>query len=399
MKLPPVSICPFCKGKHELPIPKHCKVFLQRGTDRKLNQKFSKDFSGPSTSVFVGRYGYPNVNIGPSGVLDHELAGSIDNPSEWITMDYTNVIEMRSFLLRSKTSQGIYSKERVVQDSQLLSMASKPTEVEMNFRKKPNFNLSFSNVIQPMGPTAELEKLSLTENPKIARKVDYIVSDELKASDQAGNLYEEGLDIYKITSILSSGTLGLKQKLVPTRWSITATDDIVAKNLLPEVRCFKSLDTFKVFEAEHFDNHFVIVLAPGKWEFENFEAWAPGSNWEAYTDSLVIEEYEPHEGRTKYAEKQAGGYYAARLPAVEYLHSIRKQARVLSFREISEGYSVPLGVWVVRETVRQAFKKKPLEFSTMEEVLKYAESRLKVPMQVYKKKSALLQQRRLVDFS
>ena len=146
------------------------------------------------------------------------------------------------------------------------------------------------------------------------------------------------------------------------------------------------------------DNSFTILLMPGYWEFENFEAWAPGSNWSAQTQAKIIPEYEPYHGRTAYAESQAGGYYASRISVVRYLEKIRKQARAVVFREVSEGYSVPLGVWVVRETSANAFKQKPHIFDTKKEALDYINPKLKVPLNQYTKQSKILSQRTLADF-
>ena len=63
-----------------------------------------------------------------------------------------------------------------------------------------------------------VERMHVTDNPKIPKQVDRIVSDELKAVEAAHGLYELGLDVYKVTTILSSGALGLRgaQKMVPT---------------------------------------------------------------------------------------------------------------------------------------------------------------------------------------
>ncbi|MFB6077089.1 MAG: hypothetical protein ABEK12_03090, partial [Candidatus Nanohaloarchaea archaeon] len=56
-----------------------------------------------------------------------------------------------------------------------------------------------------------------------------------------------------------------------------------------------------------------------------------------------------------YVDETAGGYYAARLGPLEYLDDIGRQAKVLIIREVTDDYWAPLGVWVVRETVRGAF--------------------------------------------
>ena len=61
-------------------------------------------------------------------------------------------------------------------------------------------------------------------------------------------------------------------------------------------------------------------------------------------------------GRTHYADNITGAYYSARKEIEEFLVKEHRQARAAVFREVSGGYVVPLGVWVIRETVRNAFQ-------------------------------------------
>jgi hypothetical protein len=372
-----------------------CPILSRSGNKNKITVK--NDFFGPSTSIFVGRIGYPDVGVGPMAALDEIRA---DEPSAWFGTDYSKIIDMRMSMLRSRQRENIFSKNSFIDNVQELALASRPTDVEMNFSKTSLQKVSFSFIVQPMGPTADIKKLDIAGNTKIEAGVERIVNDDLRAAEAGMALYGRGADVYKIMTILSSGVLGHEKnrKLVPTRWSITAVDDIITKGLLDEIRTFDSINDFLVFEARYLDNHFVIIIMPGAWEFENFEAWAPGSSWSFNIKKTeMVEEYEPFHGRKSYAEKQAGGYYAARLAAAEYLHNIRRQARVFSIREISEGYVVPLGVWVVRETARNAFKNRK-KFTTLAEALGYMKTRLRNNMDEYMKRSVIFRQKRLWDY-
>jgi hypothetical protein len=61
------------------------------------------------------------------------------------------------------------------------------------------------------------------------------------------------------------------------------------------------------------------------------------------------------EGMTKKGYSPiSGAYYSARLAAGEYLRSIRRCARVIVIRSISNDYWAPLGTWVIREATRKA---------------------------------------------
>ena len=391
-------LCVICKGKG-LCGNKRCPLITRIQIKPKIEKSVSIEFFGPSISVFVGRVGYPNINIGPLGAI--EFKRDLDNPNSWFGKDYSEIIELRSYTLRSKYIQNVYSKSIFIEKIQELALSSKPVDIEMYFKRKPVMKLSFSDIIQPMGPSATLKKLRITENPKIQNKVEKIINDEIKTSEACFLLYKKGEDVYKITTILSSGVLGLKEnkKLVPTRWSITCIDDIIAKNLIEKIKEYPSINQYLVYSSEYLFNHFEILLIPGKWEYENFEAWAPGSFWSKNLKKpMIVEEYESFKGRTSYADKEGGGYYAARLGVVEGLNKIKKQAKVVVFREVYEGYTIPLGVWVVRETVRNAFKNKPKRFEDLKSALNYINLKLKLPLKEYIKKSKILQQKRLIDF-
>jgi hypothetical protein len=393
------NLCLQCKGGKALCGHSICPLLSKIEFIPKISEQMNKtEFFGPSTSVFVGHVNYPRVYVGPIGALGFK--DKIDAPETWFGMEYNSIIEMRSMTLRSKSIEHVKSKSNFVEDNQLLAMSVKPTDVEMNFRRKPVYKFSFSDVTQPMGPSAPIEKLKIIDNPKIPQKVDYIVGDELKAVEQVNMLYNE-VNIYQIMNILSSGSLGKDeaQKMVPTRWGITAIDDMLAKSMMQRIRDYPQVKNFRVYESQYLDNHFMILFMPGKWEYENFESWAPGSTWAQQAKEMqVIEEYEPFEGRTTYADKEGGGYYAARFGVCEALDAMKKQARVIVFREISEGYVIPVGVWQVRENVRNAMTNLPKEFTTMDEAINYIGAKTRVPILTYKEESKILKQKRIFDF-
>ena len=65
------------------------------------------------------------------------------------------------------------------------------------------------------------------------------------------------------------------------------------------------------------------------------------------------------------------------MSSCQKLSQIKRQASVLIIRSITGEYAVPLGVWVVREGTRKALENKPIEFSSRELMLKYAQSLIK----------------------
>jgi hypothetical protein len=399
----PARSCLICKGARALCGLQKCPVLTRFSVKNAIFPKLKEDFFGQATSVFIGRHNYPNVFIGPLAPLTGENARVIDSPSSWFGMDYSAIIGMRSALLRSKSMANVLSvsSSRIVSDLQEIALASRPPDVEMHFKGVPVYRVSFSDVVQPMGPSATLKKLSVTENIHVERHVERIVSDEMPARQAGFQLYRSGEDVYRIGTILSSGALGMedRKRLVPTRWSITASQTMVADMLIGEIKQLPEVNEFRVYSSSYLDNHFEILLMPGKWEFENFEAWAPGTPWSMGAKKAeVLAEYEPNGGRTTYAELQGGGFYASRLGVAEGLKGLGRQARVAVFREVHEGYVVPLGVWQVLENVRNAFRQPSVRFGTKEESLGYIGKRLRLPLSEYIRQSVILRQKRLHDF-
>lgn len=402
-KLRPMSreLCLSCKGGRLLCGYPSCPLLARISSRKPFQGKLELNTFGPSPSIFVGWKGYPCVSIGPLVSLEPETCGQSDDPSCWYGSDYDEIIRLRSSLVRTKSPQGVRDRTKISSAAQEIAMSVRPTDTEVLFEKKPRFSLSFSPVSQPMGPSGTIKKMELAENTKIPRRVEYVVNDEIKATDAASSLFDMGFDVYYINRVLSSGAMGLEEnkKLVPTRWSITATDDMLGKALTKEIRDYPSINGFQVFSNTYLDNHFEVLLMPRRWEYELFEAWAPDTLWTMGLEKPAINaESEGFWGRTAYASQEGGGYYAARLPVLEHLSRTKRQAGAVIFREIYEGYIVPVGVWEVRENVRQAFKGRPRKFNTMKSALGDISARLRIPLSEYLGRSQLLRQRRIDEY-
>ncbi|MGC9200969.1 MAG: Nre family DNA repair protein, partial [Candidatus Aenigmatarchaeota archaeon] len=73
----------------------------------------------------------------------------------------------------------------------------------------------------------------------------------------------------------------------------------------------------------------------------------------------------------------------------EKLFEERRQAGVLILREIHSNY-IPVGVWNVRETVRNMLKEKPEVFDSLEKSLSYISSKLEIPLKIWIENSKIL---------
>ncbi len=393
------SLCITCKGGRMLCGQRFCPL-IPKAWDGGIEKKLSKDMFGPSTSVFVGWNGYPSVNVGPMTALDGGSPDILDNPGAWYGKPVEEIVSMRSMLVRGRQKRPVFDRSKFVGGLQELALSVRPVDVESHYKKAPEFGMSFSPVHQPMGATGDLRRFKITENTVIPRKVDYVISDDLTSTEQVTKLFDGRFDVYYLTNVLASGALGSEdaRKMVPTRWSITAVDDMLARELIGRMRGFQEVSSVQVFENTYMDNHFEVLLLPGAWEFELFEAWSANAIWGNAQGVEVVAEHELNRGRKDYAYNEGGGYYAARFAVAEALASMGRQARCVVFREVYDSYVMPVGVWEVRENVRAAMAKKPKTFGSLGEALNDIKTRLNLPLSKYLRKSTILRQTRLTDY-
>lgn len=337
-----------------------------------------KDFQGSSPSPFIGRFGYPYVNVGfLSPPEAKENSWEYDAPRYWSQHNYDipKIIGFRSELINSNKRAFIKGQGKTLEISREIGMSSLPVDLEVNLEDKPKFRLNTDSYMAPQGPNAKLKKATITANPKVHTKVDKVVSDtDLKATEAIEYLYKNNFDENFLSRLLSVGTLGIKKnrKLVPTRWSITASDDMIGKKIISEIKDYKESD-YQLFFGSYLGNYYLILLFPDVWSYELFETYLPNVSWNQTTDIQYTTDYESYTGRKYYAENCAGGYYSVRLPIAEHLKKMKKQASVLAIRIITGEYAAPLGVWVTREAARKAMKSAPLNFSDKKLMLDYAD--------------------------
>jgi len=360
-----------------------CPLIAKSEAAFKIKERLGKeDFFGSAPAPFIGHYGYPNLNVGILSLQENKLdAWLYDAPKYWAQHNYQiqQIIEFRSELVNSRFKAHIKDFNKMLEIEQEIGMASHPVDVEINLDKKPHFRFSSDPYTAPMGPNAKLKKAKITENPKIHTKVDKVVGDtDLKAANAITYLYEHEFDENFLTKLLSVGSLGLKhnRKLVPTRWSITATDDMLGKHLWNEIRQYPEADYQAYFDS-YLGNYYLFLFFPEKWSYELFEMYTPKASWNQTDELQFTTDYETYNGRKDYAENCAGGYYTVRLAILEKLKQLKRQASVLVLRFITGEYAVPLGVWVTREASRSALKNKPLIFSSKELMLRYASALIK----------------------
>ena len=243
-------------------------------------------------------------------------------------------------------------------------MSLKPTDLEINLIKKPNYIKEDDKITMPIRIVAPLKNIRITENTKIHTKIDKVFSDtDLKAGEAINYLYNNEFGEQFLQQLLSIGILGLKKnrRLMPTRWSITATDDIIGKELIKEIKNYNKIEDCRLFFDNYLGNYYFILLMPELFGYELFEYSMRHSQIkEEWTD------FEDYFGRKDYASNSVGGYYSVRLSVLEYLKQIKRQASVFIVRFETEEYWANLGVWVTRNCSRRAMNNQSISFYSKE---------------------------------
>ncbi|MEM0343114.1 MAG: Nre family DNA repair protein [Thermoplasmata archaeon] len=400
------SRCVYCKGSKMLCGKDRCPVisrFYSASRARERIDRLDLDGSTPP-SVFVGRFGYPKVAVGPMIPPFHGNTSLMDTPERWLGLGIEDIIDFRSNLVRGMRPVGVHdveSSDRIVARTREIALARDPSEAVAEFERKPVGRLAVDDDVQPFGPSAPLRRFDVS-NFKFDHRLEKAFYDtDLRARDAVVELYRSGALISQIQRAFSVGAFGVgkRRRFVPTRWSITAVDSNIGLHMLETTKTFPTIDEYRVYETVSLDNRWAILMMPTTWRYELIEAWYPKTVWNPFSNRIAIMgDHEYYEGRTTYASI-GGCYYAARMAVNELLQRERRQAGVTILREAHPGYILPVGVWNVRENVRAALRTQPHKFGTLKEALAHISSIMDIPVSRWIRNSSLLKdalyQRRL----
>lgn len=382
------KLCILCRGRMLCNLP-YCPMLS--GYRLKVDFSLEEIFGSSPPSLFVGRANYPKVRVCPAvpplvGDTTH-----YDKPELWADMSIERILDFRYSLIYGQFVADVRNpSSREAEKIQEISLYEKPVEIEVLFEKPPSPKVFFDDSTPPMGPSAPAKDVRICSTPRAPKVVEEVYeSTDLGAFEAMKLLYEKGIAISHIQKLLSAGALGIRRKLVPTRWAITAVDDTISKQLIEELKNFEPLDHYRVFLLEEKQNLFMVILTPNSWCFEWGEAWFPQTTWNYGSEVCVETDWEDLRGRKSYASL-GGCYYASRLATAEYLCRIKRQAGAILWREIYPGFKIPIGVWFVREMLRKCFKQSYEDFNTLEEALEHLKGFSRVGIEEWVKKSKLI---------
>jgi len=375
---------------------------------KKNSHEISSDIMIGSTppSLFVGQYGYPNVRIGPMISSQCNDTTILAKTELWAGRKLEEIAGYRlSLVLGTKSINVRDTSGRFVRDLQVLAMSKSPAESEAVFEKNrlidtdlmKEYCIDFG--ITPFGPTAPLKAFKIGSFSTDQRIEKAYCDSDLPAVDAIMKLYLNGVETSVVERVLSLGMLGLKKKrkLVPTRWSISATDDMISSTLAKKIEANSIIDYFEVTRYSHLANDYSVILIPEEvWRFEMLESW--------FSTTGQISRSGDYEYARKFQHNPtiAGSFFASRLAVAEHLAHRQKRAAAIVLREIHPEYVIPLGVWQIREGVRESLKRPPQKFETLDCALSYACSNMSTSKNEVERQSRLWRvlktQTRISDF-
>jgi DNA repair protein NreA len=394
---PPAWMCLQCRGAKLLCGKPRCPIIVKAQAMAKQGQSLATDQVNGSSppGVFVGRLGYPRVSIGPMVPPRYGDTTVLDTPEEWLGKPIEQILDYRYSLVRGNARAKVEDARdpgRFLSSLHELAMASRPVDTELKLTKAPRRFLTLSEDTQPYGPSAPLDRFKIA-NPTVDRRIETAYYDrDLKATDAMDALYSKGVLVTRIQRALSLGMLGDggRRRIVPTRWSITAVDSTISLGLVDRVKHRPTIDQYRVYSFRAYDNLYVALMLPEHWRFEWIEAWFPNTTWNQFTTTpYMIGDYEEYFGRTKYA-RVGGCYYSTRLAVAEALEREGRQAAAIVLRETYPGFLMPLGVWNVRESIRELMKQPFERHETFRGAVDSALSKMVIPKTRWARESVLI---------
>ena len=145
------------------------------------------DGSSPP-SIFVGRYGYPKVRIGPMIPPLHGDTTILDRTELWPGKSLEEIKSYRMSLVLGTKDFNIHdTSSRYLENMQELSMSEKPVETEATFEKKPTADVKMQKEFRldyegpPFGPNAPLRSFKVSSHSVDKRSESVYIDTDLRA--------------------------------------------------------------------------------------------------------------------------------------------------------------------------------------------------------------------------
>lgn len=322
---------------------------------KKFQSEFkpSDEIEGFASSAIVGEKNYPNLKI--NNISNFNKENSFFNTSNIIKKDYSKIIKLKARNVLGTTNEigrgDVRGKSRINEEMKNIYKSKKEIEFSSKFENELKFNKVLVNKVSGiMGSKNELISLTSNENISTSKQIEKYTQNDIKSKEAIINLYEKGVNEHQIINLFALGSFGIEinKKLVPSKWAISAYDQIIEKYLFKKIKEYKLIEDIEVYYMQDKGNYFLVCLFPHEISGETFEVMKDWSGSDYFNYENKLDKLEP---------KISGAYFSNKLAVFEHLEKRKRQASFLSIRIIKD-YEIPLGVVFVRECVRECMKKR-----------------------------------------
>ncbi|HEY6405477.1 MAG TPA: hypothetical protein VIX38_05320, partial [Nitrososphaeraceae archaeon] len=130
-------------------------------------------------SIFVGRFGYPKVKLGPMVPPLHGDTMILDKPEMWHGKSIEEIVGFRLSLVRGIMEFDVHTQTgRYIELLHELAMAEQSTESEVTFEKRPvpDIEQLKKNGLEiespPNGPVAPLKNFKLSSSIRVDHRIE-----------------------------------------------------------------------------------------------------------------------------------------------------------------------------------------------------------------------------------
>lgn len=343
------------------------KEFYEKIKKYSKELKSTNEIEGFASGAIVGEKNYPNLKV--HSISNTNIENSFFKNNSQVMSDYSKIIDLKAKNILGSTSNISVKKfnNRITDEIRDIYKSKSEVEFSSKFEKNLKFDkIVINKVAGIVGSSNQLESLSANSNTSTSKQIEKNISNDIKATKAIINLYEQNVNENQIINLLALGSFGVSsnKKLVPTKWAISAYDQTIEKYLFNQLKKFKLITKYEVYEFNNKGNYFLIILFP---EFLS------GETIESQNDFYGTDYFNNENKLDKKTPQISGAYYANKLAVFEHLRERKRQSAFLSIRLIKD-YDIPLGVVFVRECVRNSFKNKIFSTSNkleLEEFLKF----------------------------
>src|SRR3990172_575165 len=149
------GLCIQCRGAKLLCGKERCPILVRWDFMMRTAPMIDRtDIDGSSPpGVFVGRFGYPKVFVGPLVPPVHGDTGILDTPEEWIGHTLEDIVNFRSQLVRGMHRVHVMDVERGGRPAHrtgALALTMTPADVEAGFERKAQGRIVLHDRRQPV---------------------------------------------------------------------------------------------------------------------------------------------------------------------------------------------------------------------------------------------------------